>query len=359
MNEQLLKIVIVEDDATLAAVEKKLLEERGYSVLLAETGADARTAISEWRPDIVILDIQLPDANGLEILNEIVTAPEGNKPNVIAVSGTDDIETVTKALELGAADFIRKPFAHREFLLRVSGQMQLREYKADLEIARDQLEKNLGKLSRYFSRDILSSILDGRITETLSGELTQATIMFFDLRNSTALGEQMVSPLFFQFLTAFFGGVSDIVYRCGGSITKFTGDGFLATFGLREYSKSVTVLAISCAMQLREHIALYNKRKPPYLKDPVGYGIGITTGEVYAGNVGSRHKLEYTVFGDTVNLAARLENTTKLAHVDILIDEKTREICGDRLTAKKVQATSVRGKSENVAMYFPEILRDT
>lgn len=356
MQVRVFRVVVVEDDTALAAIALQLLESRGYAVRLAETGAAARAVIAEWHPDIVILDIRLPDINGIEIIREISARTDRLRPGVIAVSGYDDADTISTALELGAADFIRKPFAHREFILRVNALMQLREYKVELEQAREELTKNLGKLGRYFSREVLDSILDGRIAETLSGELIPATVMFFDLRNSTSLGEQMVPGLFFQFITSFFGGISDIVYRCGGSISKFTGDGFLATFGLREHSDAASILALSCSLQIREHMELYNKRKPPYLKEPVGYGIGIATGPVYAGNVGSRHKLEYTVFGDTVNLAARLEAMTKRARVDILVDERTRKACGERLTVRRLQTSSVKGKSESVTIYYPETM---
>mgnify|MGYP000264060004 FL=1 len=99
---------------------------------------------------------------------------------------------------------------------------------------------------------------------------------------------------------------------------------------------------------------MYNEVRPANVKDPIGFGIGITTGEVFAGNIGNVHKLEYTILGDPVNLSARLEAMTKNAKVDILIDEKTRQVGGDRLKVKKLQTSTVRGKSEEVMIYYPE-----
>jgi len=348
------KIVIIEDDSTVAAVERELLEQQGYSVSRASNGKEGAALVESVKPDIVVLDIVLPDMNGLDLLRDLVQLPEAHRPHVIVLSGHEDSEVFLEALEIGAADFLRKPFMHREFILRVSALLQMRAYRDASEASRKELADDLRKLSRYFSRETITAILDGTIADTLSGEIMTTTVMMFDLRNSTGLGEQMVPALFFQFLTAFFGQMSDIVYKCGGSISKFTGDGFLATFGLRDYSIDATRGALRCAILLREHIANYNKRRPPYLKDPVGYGVGITTGELYAGNVGSVHKLEYTIFGDAVNLAARLESMTKAAGVDILIDQKTRVIGGARLHVKKMQTSSVRGKSESVTMYYPE-----
>lgn len=348
------RIAIVEDDAADAAAQIDLLQQKGYTVKLAESCAGGIKLVADWKPDLVIMDLVLPDGNGVDLLKSIVSGQKTGVPDVIVVSKRPDTEAAFEALELGAADFVRKPFAHREFLLRVSALVQRRKYRKESEAARAELETDLKKLSRYFSRDLIESILDGRIANTLSGEIMPATIMMFDIRNSTSLGESMVPALFFQFLTAFFGEISQVIYDCGGSINKFTGDGFLATFGLRSYSEKCAIDALDCAMKLRERIAKYNRTRPPYLKNPVGYGIGITTGDVYAGNVGSAQKLEYTVFGDPVNFAARLENMTKKANVDILIDEKTRSIGGERLKVRRLQTTSVRGKAEAVTMFYPE-----
>jgi class 3 adenylate cyclase len=347
MSKSPTKILIVEDDLSVAKLELRLLQDQGYALKHVMTGAEALEALSDWRPAIIILDMVLPDMNGIQILTEAAKIEDFYRPDVIAVSARHELDMVYGAYESGVMDFVRKPFVNREFCVRVKAIVDLRGY-------RKATESNLRRLSRYFSQETITGILDGRISDTLSGEMVQCSVMIFDLRNSTAMGEQMVPGLFFQFLTAFFGTISDIVYNHSGSVSRFTGDGFLATFGLSDYSLHATQNAVACALELRKAIALYNARRPPYLKTEVGYGIGLTTGDVYAGNVGSVHKLEYTIFGDAVNLAARLESMTKNAKVDILLDAKTREICGDRLQVKKMQTTSVRGKSESVTMYFPE-----
>lgn len=346
MPKSPVKILIVEDDVALAEIELRLLENQGYELMHVSTGTDALVAIKEWRPEIIVLDMLLPDMKGQRILAETSKMEDFERPDIVAVSAYHELEMIYEAFEAGASDFIRKPFSNREFFLRVRTMADLRGY-------RKKTEGNLRRLSRYFSQETIAGIFEGRISDTLSGEMAHATVMIFDLRNSTAMGEQMVPALFFQFLTAFFGNVSDVVYRNGGSVSRFTGDGFLATFGLSDYSEASTRDAVKCALEIRKQIALYNTRRPPYLKAEVGYGIGVTTGELYAGNVGSVHKLEYTIFGDAVNLASRLESMTKNAQVDILLDAKTREICGEGLVVKKMQTTSVRGKSESVTMYFP------
>lgn len=354
MDQNKVKILVIEDSVTIAMVQTMLLEKSGYDAKHAETGAEGVQLCEDWKPDVLVLDIMLPDTDGITILKKINTWEPDLRPDTIVLSGHDNPEVTFESLRQGAVDFIRKPFHHEEYLLRISAVVQLRHYRKSNEALQSQLEGDLRKLSRYFSKDLIHAILDGTISVDPGGETMTATFFMFDLRNSTAMAEQMGPTKFFQFLSEFFADISDLIYNSNGAINKFTGDGFLVTFGLRNYSDASTLDALSCAMKIRTHIAMYNQVRPAEIKEPIGFGIGITTGEVFAGNIGNVHKLEYTILGDPVNLSARLEAMTKNAKVDILIDEKTRQIGGDRLKVKKLQTSTVRGKSEEVTIYYPE-----
>ncbi|MBV6493897.1 MAG: Adenylate cyclase 2 [Turneriella sp.] len=347
------KILIIEDSETVALLQTTLLEKNNYDVKHAATGHEGLRLISAWQPEILLLDIVLPDTNGIEILKKISFEPPEKRPDVIVLSGHDDPEITFESLRQGAVDFIRKPFHTQEYLLRVSAVTELRHYREANEALKTQLEHDLRKLSRYFSRDLIHAILDGTISTKPGGEIVTTSLLFFDLRHSTMLAEQMGPQKFFQFLSAFFADISDLIYSCNGVINKFTGDGFLVTFGLRNYNEDATRKAIDCALKIRAHIKMYNSVRSKELPEPIGFGIGVTTGEVFAGNIGNVHKIEYTILGDPVNLAARLESMTKKARLDILIDERTRKICGDALKVKRLQTRNVRGKSEEVTIYYP------
>lgn len=348
------KILVIEDSVTIAMVQTMLLEKNGYEARHSETGTEGLKVAEEWLPDVLVLDIMLPDTDGLSILKKINTWAPELRPDIIMLSGHDNPEVTFESLRQGAVDFIRKPFHHEEYLLRISAVVQLRHYRKSNEVLQARLEEDLRRLSRYFSKDLIHAILDGSISTTPGGETTTATFFMFDLRGSTQMAEAMGPAAFFKFLSEFFADITDLIYSCNGAINKFTGDGFLVTFGLRNYTPQATLDALSCAMKIRGHIQMYNEMRPAHIQNPIGYGIGITTGEVFAGNIGNVHKLDYTILGDPVNLSARLESMTKSAHVDILIDAQTREIGGDRLKVKRLQTTSVRGKTEEVIIYYPE-----
>lgn len=351
------KVLIIEDSPTIAMVQAQLLETNGYDPRHAETGAAGLQLLKEWQPDILLLDITLPDTDGITILREINTWPSQDRPEILVLSGHDTPEVTFDSLRHGAQDFIRKPFRHEEFLLRVSAIVQMRQYRKSNEILQERLEGDLRKLSRYFSKDLIRAILDGSVATDPGGETMTATFLMFDLRNSTGMAEKMGPKLFFQFLSEFVADISDLIYSCNGAINKFTGDGFLVTFGLRNYSPQSTLDALACAVKIRAHVAMYNDLRPHDSVGPVGFGIGVTTGEVFAGNIGNIHKLDYTILGDPVNLSARLERMTKQAAVDILIDGKTRQIGGDRLKVKRLQTQTVRGKEQEVNIFYLEDFR--
>lgn len=353
MASQLTKILVIDDDDAIALIEVTVLEKAAYEVRRASTGAEGVEALKTWRPDLLILDIMLPDIDGVTILKSINSMHLETVPDIIVLSGHDDPEMTFECLRNGAHDFIRKPFHQKEFLLRVEALTQLRNYRLMTELLQTKMSEDLRKLSRYFSKDVIQAILDGSIVADLGGETMVATFMMFDLRGSTTIAERLGPKKFFLFLSEFFSDISDLIFNNGGAINKFTGDGFLVTFGLRDYTPNATFDAMRCALKIREHIDLYNQVSAADLSEPVGFGIGITTGEVFAGNIGNVHRLEYTILGDPVNLSARLESMTKKAKLDILIDGETRRILGEHLTVKRISKKSVRGKANPVDIFYP------
>lgn len=359
MLSQVPKILLIEDDDAIALIEVTVLENAGYKVVRADNGAVGVEAIKSCQPDLLILDIMLPDTDGITILKSINSMRLTAVPDIIVLSGHDDPETTFECLRNGAHDFIRKPFHQKEFLLRIEALIQLRNYRLMTELLQTKMTEDLRKLSRYFSKDVIQAILDGTIVADTGGETMVATFMMFDLRGSTTIAERLGPKKFFLFLSEFFSDISDLIFNNGGAINKFTGDGFLVTFGLRDYTENATFDAMRCALKLREHIELYNQVSSDELSEPLRFGIGITTGEVFAGNIGNVHRLEYTILGDPVNLSARLESLTKKARLDILIDGETRRVLGDRLVAKRISKKSIRGKINQVDIFFPVSLSDS
>ncbi|MFZ5630655.1 MAG: response regulator [Spirochaetota bacterium] len=352
-------VLLIEDEPTTAKIEQALLESLGCVVRVAQDGMQGLKQLESWQPDLIVLDLNLPDMSGLEILAKICDRKQERHADILIVTGDDDHQSAVQALELGANDLLRKPFVHAEFRLRVKALLAMQNYRKAVSNLQHKAQDDLRKLSKYFSRDLIAAILDGTISTEPGGHIVRGTFMMFDLRGSTTLAERLGPQRFFVFLSELFSDLSDLIFSNGGTINKYTGDGFLVTFGLRSYSPHATRNAITCAMKIREHFRLYNDFIASEFGETIHYGIGIATGEVFAGNIGNVHRVEYTILGDPVNLSARLETLTKRAGVDILIDSETRHLLGSQLECKKLRESSVRGKSEKVEIYFPEMLHET
>ncbi len=205
---------------------------------------------------------------------------------------------------------------------------------------------------QYLSKEISEAILDGRVT--LDGARYVATIMFTDIRGFTAMSERLEPEEVFAFLNDYLGRMIEVIAARGGFIDKFLGDGILAVFGLPVASETHADDAFAAAMDMRVALAGLNAERAASGRDPVRIGIGMHTGELIAGNVGSSKKLQFTVIGDTVNLASRLEGLNKDFGSFLLLTEATYSRLGPaarEAPLERLPAQEVRGKLEPVDLY--------
>lgn len=216
-------------------------------------------------------------------------------------------------------------------------------------ISEDRTESRL--LTPYFSKDVVKKILEGGLNNPLVGENTVATILFFDIRNFTSISETLDPVLVADFLNRIFTDVMDLVFSHGGSVNKMIGDAILATFGCPSGTGHDAENAADCALAIRDTITFFNHVKPEYLEQDVRIGIGIATGRVFAGNVGSYRRMEYTVIGDVVNTASRLQSLTREMGCDILMDQPTRDAISGKYDLTERESAALRGRSAETVIY--------
>jgi len=215
----------------------------------------------------------------------------------------------------------------------------------------EQIQSHYRALERYFPSDIARSILSNESGCELNGGHMDITALFFDLRSSTKIAESLEPLLFSEFLSQLFTDIMDLIYGNGGSVNKMLGDGLLATFGPPSPSPNDAKMAIVSAVQIIEHLDTFNDVRPEYLKEPIKAGIGIASGRVFAGFVGSVRRMEYTVLGDAVNIAARLEAATKELNTPIAIDEESVRLAGDGFDTVFLERLTLRGRKEPIGVY--------
>ena len=177
------------------------------------------------------------------------------------------------------------------------------------------------------------------------------TVLFFDIRSSTAIAEQCEPEAFAAFLSDILADIMDAVGGCNGSVNKLLGDGLLAVFGAPVSTGNDACNALEAARRIRDYLDTFNDVRPDFLTEPVKAGIGLATGPVFAGLIGSVHRQEYTVLGDPVNLASRLQALTKRLDETILMDEATARVVGDAYNCQALFKGRVRGRTELVRIF--------
>ncbi len=212
-----------------------------------------------------------------------------------------------------------------------------------------------------FSRYVTPEVAEHAIAHgaELGGQEAVATVLFSDIRGFTTLTEQLPAAQLIALLNRYFNTMSEVIQEQGGVINKFGGDSLLAIFGTPLYPREDHAgAAVQAAQGMLQKLREFNESQRKLGEPTLRIGIGIATGPVVVGNVGSESRLEYTVIGDTVNLASRLEELTKAYAMDILIAATTvTQLEADTFPLKNLGEQSVRGKRQPVALYTLRELR--
>ncbi|MEZ2277335.1 MAG: adenylate/guanylate cyclase domain-containing protein [Microcoleus sp.] len=358
-------ILVVDDTPHNVRLLSTILTGQGYQVRKALNGQRALATVQEFPPHLILLDVMMPEMNGYEVCEHLKSSPTTSSIPVIFLSALDDASDKVKAFDVGAVDYITKPFQEKEVLARVANQLTIKSQKELLQEQTNQLEEIVGRLEKEIkerqvaelavrlaqekSDHLLLNILPAAIVEALKkGENTNAerfdsaTVLFADIVDFTSIASR-ISPLeLVKFLNQIFSKFDELTEKHGLEKIKTNGDAYMVAGGLPVPRPDHAEAIANMALDMQEAIADFKTDKG----EPFQIRIGINTGPVVAGVIGTK-KFSYDLWGDTVNVASRMESQGLPGCIQVTT-AVYQQLKNDYVFEER-GSISVKGKGETIA----------
>jgi adenylate cyclase len=337
-------ILVADDRADNVELVRDLLTMEGYQVLSAADGQEALDRIRQHLPDLILLDLDMPILNGYQVCERIKADPATADIPVLMLTAWADPEQRVKGLQLGAEDYLAKPFDYRELLARVETRLRAKQAADEMRAAQQTIRETF---ERFVSPQVVERLLADPTTVSLGGVEQAVTILFADLRGYSRVTEALTPEQLLDVLNGYLSVAVQAVLAYEGTISRYAGDLIMAIFNAPLPQPDHTLRAVQAALRLRRDMAAYHATLPEHLR--TGFGIGVVSGRAVVGNIGAREWLNYTAIGDIVNLAQRLEEIAGSS--EILLDEPTRLALGNAVRVDARGPTLIRSRREPVNVY--------
>jgi adenylate cyclase len=333
------RLLVVDDNRVNRILLARGLEGQGHKVETAENGKQALEKLRSDSFDLVLLDIEMPELNGYQVLETCLQDSELREIPIIMTSSLDEIESVVKCVELGAEDYLNKPV--NPILLRA---------RVNASLEKKRLRDEQRKLFRTFAtKEVADELL--RTGFSLGGKYVHASVMFADIRSFTSIGEQQDPADTIELLNNYFALMFEAIIGNHGTVNQLEGDGLMAIFGAPIPQDGHREHAVRAALDMIELLKGFNIEQAAREKVQIEIGIGIASGNVIAGFTGTQHRATYTCVGDTVNIAARIEGHTKVMDRPILIDQYTAEGLPGDIQVEALGPMLFKGKQQPIHIF--------
>ena len=213
------------------------------------------------------------------------------------------------------------------------------------------LELQRSSLSKYFSPNVLETVSSNVSNIGITNKKQKVAILFSDIRGFTELSENLSAEEVVTFLNEYHSKMVSIIFKHGGTLDKFIGDGIMVSFGTPFEKEDDVFRAVIAALEMRKALKELNNLRKSQGNKPILQGIGIHFGEAIVGNIGTKERLEYTVIGDTVNTASRLESKCKELRKDILVSADIANLLNNKIKFKSLGFHNIRGKKEKLEVF--------
>lgn len=332
-------LLIVDDNKVNRLLMSRSVELLGHRASVAENGKVAMEMLAVETFDMMLLDIEMPEMDGFEVLEALKGDTNLRDLPVIVTSSVEGLDNIVRCIELGAEDYIPKPVNRTLLNARVNSGLE----KKRLYDEQKQL------LKRFATDEVAQDLREQGFA--IGGRRINATVLFCDIRDFTALSEDMSPEDTIELLNTYYTLMFEAVTSHGGIVSLMVGDGLMALFGAPQPLENSAQSAVLAAQDMLSMGEALNADRTSLGQPGLRIGVGIATGEVVAGYAGTDARATYTCIGKTVNLAARLEAHTKLADHAILIDQETWTNLSDGHGCTPIQPVQFKGFSEALGVF--------
>ncbi|WP_395711089.1 adenylate/guanylate cyclase domain-containing protein [Reyranella sp.] len=352
------KILAVDDEPDFELLLKQRFRQRirqgNLAFRFARHGEEALAVLAE-EPDIglLLLDINMPVMDGLTLLAEL--RARKSSARAVIVSAYGDMANIRTAMNRGAFDFVTKPVDLADLELTIDKTLETIAYVSGLDRERAVAERARANLARYFSPNIVDLLAD---SDEPLGPVRRQTVavLFVDIVGFTRMAEAMAPEAVVAMLREFHERMAGQIFACGGTVEKYIGDAIFAVFGLPSPSPHDALNALRCAALMLKELAAWNEARNQRGEPPLAIGIGLNYGPAVLGDVGSEHSLSFTVIGDTVNVASRLQSLTRELKTPLVVgDAVVTQIGGGTLplALHDQGERELRGRSGTIRIWTP------
>lgn len=339
MAEPGARLLVVDDNKVNRLLLMRSVELLGHRAASAENGRMALEMLRAEPFDLVLLDMEMPEMDGFQVLEHMVTDADWREVPVIVTSSLEGLAHVVRCIELGADDYLHKPVIPVLLKARIGSSLEkkrLRDQQRDM-------------VRRFAASEVAQDLQQSGFA--LGGRRIHAAAMFSDIRGFTSIAESLMPEDTIELLNCYYSLMFEAISRYGGVVNQMLGDGLMAIFGAPLPLQEPSLSAVRAALDMQEMITLLNVERSALDKPAIRIGIGIATGAMVAGYTGTHQRATYTCIGDTVNLAARLEAHTKAIGRGIVIDGATHAALDNRIVLEKFEPVIFKGKSVPTEVY--------
>lgn len=346
-------ILVVDDNEMNRDLLSRRLGKKGFEVAVAESGEAALAWLEANACDLVLLDIMMPGLSGIDVLDRLRETRNVSELPIIMATAKGEQADIVDALKRGANDYVTKPLEFPVVLARVKTQLALKSANDRIRKLADDVERR-----NRFIRDVFGRYLTDEVAETLlespealkmGGERREVSILLADLRGFTTFAAKRDPQDVMRVVNNFLSKMTEVIIDHGGTIDEFIGDAILALFGAPRPLEDHAQRAVACAAAMQQAMSEVNRENVANGLPEVAIGIGINTGDVVVGNIGSEKRAKYGVVGHNVNMAARIEAYT--AGGQTLISENTRNACGAALQVNEEIRVLPKGFDEEISIF--------